>query len=273
MFSKALSVVKKTKNPEKFFDDWKYLTYLVFDAYVRAAWLLRWPSPSPSASAVELMRTRMRCGVVCCRPEHGGTYEERVKFLKSKINAAKQTTYAAVVGISKCKSRAHLKEVLKEVLKKGGEGVMLRKPGSLYEHKRSNTLLKVKYFHDEEAKVVGRLPGTGRCSDMMGKLECVLPNGCKFKVGTGFSDAQRKNKKFCKVCHVMCVAVVCFVVVCMAWHGMADADGGVAWRCGVAVVWCGGVRLLADRLCDNVQVPGAVESRQPAVPCVPARAP
>ncbi len=164
MFSKALSVVKKTKNPEKFFDDWKYLTYLVFDA-----------------------------------PSHGGSYEERVKHLKTVINAAKQTTYAAVVGISKCKSRAHLKETLKEVLKKGGEGVMLRKPGSKYEHKRSHTLLKVKYFHDEEAKVTGKLPGTGRCSDMLGKVECVLPNGCKFKVGTGFSDAQRKNKKFCKV--------------------------------------------------------------------------
>jgi hypothetical protein len=27
----------------------------------------------------------------------------------------------------------------------------------------------------------------------MGKLHCVLPNGMTFKVGTGFSDTQRKN--------------------------------------------------------------------------------
>jgi hypothetical protein len=31
MFSKALSIVKKTKEPEKFFKDWAYLTYLVFE--------------------------------------------------------------------------------------------------------------------------------------------------------------------------------------------------------------------------------------------------
>jgi len=70
---------------------------------------------------------------------------------------------------------------------------MLRKPGSLYENKRSSTLLKVKYFHDEEAKVVGQLPGTGRLQHMMGKLVCRLPNGTQFKVGTGFSDAERKK--------------------------------------------------------------------------------
>ncbi len=35
--------------------------------------------------------------------------------------------------------------------------------------------------------------GTGRLSNMMGKLHCELANGIKFKVGTGFSDAQRKN--------------------------------------------------------------------------------
>jgi ATP-dependent DNA ligase len=35
--------------------------------------------------------------------------------------------------------------------------------------------------------------GTGRLQHMMGKIHCELPNGIKFKIGTGFSDAQRKN--------------------------------------------------------------------------------
>jgi DNA ligase-1 len=48
-------------------------------------------------------------------------------------------------------------------------------------------------FHDEEALVLSSEKGTGRLSNMMGKLHCELPNGVKFKVGTGFSDAQRKN--------------------------------------------------------------------------------
>jgi DNA ligase-1 len=44
---------------------------------------------------------------------------------------------------------AQLKQLLADVNKAGGEGIMLRKPGSLYEHKRSTTLLKVKTFYDE----------------------------------------------------------------------------------------------------------------------------
>lgn len=32
---------------------------------------------------------------------------------------------------------------------------MLRDPNSLYEYKRSSILLKVKKFHDDEAKVIG----------------------------------------------------------------------------------------------------------------------
>ncbi len=44
-----------------------------------------------------------------------------------------------------------------------GEGLMLRKPKSSYEHGRSSVLLKVKSFYDEEAKVVGHKKGEGRC--------------------------------------------------------------------------------------------------------------
>ena len=40
---------------------------------------------------------------------------------------------------------------------------MLRHPESIYEGKRSRTLLKVKTFEDDEATVLGHEPGTGRC--------------------------------------------------------------------------------------------------------------
>ena len=33
----------------------------------------------------------------------------------------------------------------------------------------------------------------GRCAGMMGALNCKLPNGLTFSIGTGFSDAQRKK--------------------------------------------------------------------------------
>lgn len=61
-------------------------------------------------------------------------------------------------------------ELLGEVEKKGGEGLMLRKPGSLYEGKRSSTLLKVKSFYDAEALVVGHEPGKGKHKGFCGAL-------------------------------------------------------------------------------------------------------
>jgi DNA ligase-1 len=57
-----------------------------------------------------------------------------------------------------------LKERLVEVQNLGGEGLMLRQPGSLYVGKRSKTLLKVKTFYDAEAKVIGYEAGKVRLS-------------------------------------------------------------------------------------------------------------
>ena len=41
------------------------------------------------------------------------------------------------------------------ILEKKGEGMMIKAPGSPYERKRSNFLLKVKKFDDHEATVIG----------------------------------------------------------------------------------------------------------------------
>ena len=69
---------------------------------------------------------------------------------------------------------------------------MLRRPGSRYVAGRSDSLLKVKSFLDTEARVVGHQAGTGRHEGRLGALQVELPNGTRFKVGTGFSDAQRE---------------------------------------------------------------------------------
>lgn len=49
--------------------------------------------------------------------------------------------------------------ILKEILRKGGEGVMCRKAGTLYEQKRSNNLAKIKAWYDAEALLVGYQEG------------------------------------------------------------------------------------------------------------------
>ncbi|MBZ0335160.1 DNA ligase [Marinobacter sp. AL4B] len=74
----------------------------------------------------------------------------------------------------------------------GGEGLMLKRKASLYHAGRSDDLLKVKTFQDAEAVVVGHWPGKGKYQGLMGALEVVLANGRRFRIGTGFSDADRR---------------------------------------------------------------------------------
>lgn len=83
--------------------------------------------------------------------------------------------------------------MLSEVESKGGEGLMLRQPGSLYEHGRSHTLLKVKSFFDAEGEVIAHEPGKGKHKGRLGKLQVRAASGVEFGVGTGLSDKEREN--------------------------------------------------------------------------------
>ncbi|KAJ3330972.1 hypothetical protein HDU76_004372, partial [Blyttiomyces sp. JEL0837] len=101
--------------------------------------------------------------------------------------------HVQVVTQEKCKGKDHLKQLLDAIELKGGEGLMLRKPKSVYEGKRSATLLKVKSFYDAEAVVIGIEPGKGKNAGVMGAIRCKMASGAIFKIGTGFTDAQRRK--------------------------------------------------------------------------------
>ena len=105
--------------------------------------------------------------------------------------AAAAAPFASAVAVRKCTGKAHMEQLLRDVITHGGEGLMLREPGSLYERTRSHSLLKVKTFLDAEAKVVGYSKDS-KVEGCMGALECEMPvTGARFKVGSGFTQAQR----------------------------------------------------------------------------------
>lgn len=124
--------------------------------------------------------------VVFDAPELPGTFEERMAAL-----ADREWQHGRVLAQALCAGREALLAELARVEALGAEGLMLRKPGSAYVGGRSDTLLKVKTFHDAEAKVTGHTPGAGRHKGRLGALEVVLADGTAFKVGSGFTDAQR----------------------------------------------------------------------------------
>lgn len=119
-----------------------------------------------------------------------GGFEERLAAMRDALAGDGQ---AYVLPQRRCDGHADLLEELARVEHQGGEGVMLRKPGSVYERKRSGTLLKVKTFQDAEAVVVGYERGTGRNADAVGALVACLQDGTEFKVSSGLSDALRRS--------------------------------------------------------------------------------
>ena len=153
LFQKTISIVKRFDAG----DQWKQIKYVVYDA-----------------------------------PHLKLPFEQRMEFLAGLLGPG-QHPYAQHHPHTQVLSRAHLLHELKKYVKAGAEGLMIRKPASLYEAKRSNTLLKVKDFKDAEAEVIGFEPGKGRHKGRLGALRVRMPNGKEFSVGTGLSDAERNS--------------------------------------------------------------------------------
>ncbi|KAF9459157.1 hypothetical protein BDZ94DRAFT_1268934 [Collybia nuda] len=122
-------------------------------------------------------------------------FEERIEFLKKTFGPGGTHTSEQIEVVSHelAMSRQHVLDKLKEIEGLGGEGLMLRQPGSKYEGRRSNTLLKIKTFYDAEAVIIGYMPGKGRNQGTTGALKCKMESGKTFSVGTGLSDKQRKT--------------------------------------------------------------------------------
>ncbi len=128
--------------------------------------------------------------VVFDAPAQPGPFEDRLAAIETLL-AARAVAHVRAHPHQLCRGLEHVREELARVEALGGEGLMMRKPGSKYESGRSSSLLKVKTFHDTEAVVVAHLPGAGKHKGRLGALECDLPDGTRFSVGTGFSDAER----------------------------------------------------------------------------------
>ncbi len=130
--------------------------------------------------------------VVFDAPAHGGVFEERLAHSQSLLEPS-SIPHVRVLEQSECRGIDHLREELARVEALGGEGLMARRPRSRYEVGRSSSLLKVKNFHDAEAKVIGHAPGAGRHKGRLGALIAELEDGTRFNIGTGFSDVERDN--------------------------------------------------------------------------------
>ena len=125
-------------------------------------------------------------------PGAAGTFGERKERLRRLAETAGVPWLRAVEQL-RVADRQALNAMLDAVVAGGGEGLMLHRDDAPYTSGRGDDLLKLKPYADREARVVAHLPGAGRHTGRMGALLVEDPDGRRFRIGTGFSDAQRDN--------------------------------------------------------------------------------
>ncbi len=130
--------------------------------------------------------------VVFDLPAAGGGFEDRLAALERLLGQ----TPSARLQLAPQQSiadHASLQARLERIVAAGGEGLMLHRRDALYQAGRNSDLLKVKPYLEGEAIVLEHIPGQGKYEGMLGSMLVEEPDGTRFKLGTGFSDAERAS--------------------------------------------------------------------------------
>ncbi|MEY3271524.1 MAG: hypothetical protein RLZZ341_425 [Pseudomonadota bacterium] len=125
-------------------------------------------------------------------PGDSRPFAQRAEALAALAASLRQPFVQAVAQRSLPDAAALARE-LDAVVRSGGEGLMLHRAAAPWRAGRSADLLKLKPWTDAEGVVVAHLPGRGRHEGRLGALRVRLPDGRSFRLGTGFSDAERAS--------------------------------------------------------------------------------
>lgn len=125
-------------------------------------------------------------------PASNESFESRFSKLKRLVEEA-NTPFLQLIPHFNFNSLNEMEHYLKQTISHGGEGIMLHLANSSYRPGRQKAVLKVKPYYDAEAIVIDHVAGTGKFKGVMGALLVKDKRGRTFKIGTGFSLAQREN--------------------------------------------------------------------------------
>jgi len=125
-------------------------------------------------------------------PGHGGTFSERLLSMKAVL-ASNPAPFVQALPQSRVANARALALQLQQVVQGGGEGLVLHHADALWQAGRSDFLHKLKVTQDEDARVIGHVQGRGRLNGRLGALWVEMPNGQRFALGSGLTDAQREK--------------------------------------------------------------------------------
>lgn len=125
-------------------------------------------------------------------PAQPGDFTTRLAALRQLLPIP-AASWAVPVPQQRATTQAALQALLDKAVKGGAEGLMLHRGASPYRGERTGDLLKFKPYDDAEARVIAHLPGKGRHAGRLGAMLVEMPNGQRFKLGGGLTDAQRNE--------------------------------------------------------------------------------
>ena len=125
-------------------------------------------------------------------PESRQPFAVRVQEMRALVAASSSYTLEMITQ-TPATDHDRLMLQLDKVMARGGEGLMLHHGDSVYHAGRSDAVLKVKSYQDAEARVTGHVVGQGKFAGMLGALQVETDDGRRFRLGTGFSDAERRD--------------------------------------------------------------------------------
>jgi len=125
-------------------------------------------------------------------PYGTGTFSQRLVQLKN-IVAQQSSPYLHFVPQFRIQNREDLYKKLHEIVKEGGEGLMLHHQDALYSTGRNGDLLKLKTYEDAEATVVDYRLGKGKYRGQVRSLVVETEQGKRFAIGSGLSEDLLEN--------------------------------------------------------------------------------
>lgn len=114
-----------------------------------------------------------------------------------KINSIQEQEFEYITCVSQTfiKNDYDLIKIMTEqYVQLGYEGSMLRSATKYYDYKRSDALLKVKFFQEDDFIITGTFEGEGKYEGMLGGVYILSKDGTiECKVGSGFDDDFRNE--------------------------------------------------------------------------------
>ena len=125
-------------------------------------------------------------------PGASGDFAARAARITALAAASRSAAWEAVDQVQ-LPDRAALQQRLEQVVRGGGEGLVLHRADASWSPGRNGTLWKLKPLQDAEAQVLAHEPGRGRLAGAIGALRVRTADGVEFRLGTGFTDAERRD--------------------------------------------------------------------------------